>query len=252
MSQWLKVLKKTDNAVSLKEREMQILHLLSEGRSYYEIADALQISYELVKKDVQSIYRELGVHCKKEALRRARKLKLLDGSRDSGQERPWMLRPSVLAVISVVGILLFAGYSAWMSPRPCSEFADLTQRKWEDVSATWENVAGTHVVVREAHTTDYFGKVESETLTVDLRRCPILHISVNHVEPEAGYTIQILDKRSEEAADIVKGDQAGDWAINLAQDVNWQQPEPQTFTINIWVSGEGKAVTLDHLSIGAQ
>lgn len=254
MVEWLKPLFKRNTPVSLKKREIQILHLLSEGLNYYEIADALLISHEATKKDIQSIYRELNVHCKEEALKRARALKILDGPQDKEQRQAWILRPLPIAALAVTGILaaLLAIYLARPLVDPCAEFADLTQKKWEDISATWEDAAGSGVVVREASPTEYFGKVESETLTVDLSRCPILHIDTAEVEPEAGYTIQILDKRSDQTTDVVRDNHAGDWVINLVQEVSWQQPGLQAFTINVWVSGEGKAVTFGHISIGSE
>lgn len=255
MVEWLKPLLKRNRTVSIKGRKIQILQLLSEGLNYYEIADSLQISHETAKKDIQSIYRELNVHCKEEALQRAKVLGILDRSQDGHQQRGRMLRPSSMAALAGLSILmtvLLASYLARLLSNPCAEYADLKQKKWEEVSATWENAPGTGAMVREANLNEYFGKVESETLTVDLSRCPILRIDAAQVEPNAGYTIQILDKRSEETADIVTDNHSGSWAIDLAQAMNWQQPGLQTFTLNIWVSGEGKAITFDRISIGPE
>ncbi|MBN1427617.1 MAG: helix-turn-helix transcriptional regulator [Anaerolineae bacterium] len=253
MVEWLTSLLKRKQSISLKEREIQILCLLSKGLNYYEIADALQISHEATKKDIQSIYRELDVHCKEDAIRQARVLKILDGSQGDLQQSNQAARLTMMG-IGVLAVALLASRLVRPFPDPCAEFADLTQRKWEELSAVREDTTGTGMVVRESGLTDYFGKVESETLIVDVSRCPILRIGVAHVEPEAGYTIQVLDKRSDKAFDVLIDNQSRDWTIDLTQAVDWQQPElqPRSFTINIWVSGEGKSVSFSHISLVAQ
>ncbi len=46
----------------LSTRELEILHILSTGRSYKDIASALFISVETVRTHIRNIYRKLHVH----------------------------------------------------------------------------------------------------------------------------------------------------------------------------------------------
>jgi len=61
----------------LSDRELEVLHLLAEGLSNKEIAQRLYISLPTVKSHTRSIYGKLGVHSRKEAVARARGLRIL-------------------------------------------------------------------------------------------------------------------------------------------------------------------------------
>lgn len=52
----------------LTEREKEILHLLSEGLRYKEIADKLFLSTETVRTHIRNIYEKLQVNSRTEAL----------------------------------------------------------------------------------------------------------------------------------------------------------------------------------------
>lgn len=52
---------------SLSARELEVLELLARGRLYKNIADALGISLDTVRKHLQSIYGKLHVHSRTEA-----------------------------------------------------------------------------------------------------------------------------------------------------------------------------------------
>ena len=62
----------------LSLREQEILKLIAAGLTNREIAEALVISPETVKKHTGSIYGKLGVRSRTEAAARARDLDLLD------------------------------------------------------------------------------------------------------------------------------------------------------------------------------
>jgi DNA-binding NarL/FixJ family response regulator len=55
---------------SLTDRERQVLTALSEGQQYKEIADALGISINTVRKHIKSIYEKLHVNTRHEAVRK--------------------------------------------------------------------------------------------------------------------------------------------------------------------------------------
>jgi LuxR family maltose regulon positive regulatory protein len=61
----------------LSERELQVLHLVADGLSNQEIADALILAVGTVKAHVHNIYGKLGVHGRTQAIARARELGLL-------------------------------------------------------------------------------------------------------------------------------------------------------------------------------
>jgi LuxR family maltose regulon positive regulatory protein len=62
----------------LSEREWQVLQLLTQGRSNQEIAQALVIAYETVKRHVSHIFAKLGVTNRVQAVKRAHDLGLLN------------------------------------------------------------------------------------------------------------------------------------------------------------------------------
>jgi LuxR family maltose regulon positive regulatory protein len=61
----------------LTPRELEVLHLLGEGCSNREIAEALVITLNGVKKHTSNIYGKLGVHSRTQAVVRAQELGLL-------------------------------------------------------------------------------------------------------------------------------------------------------------------------------
>lgn len=61
----------------LSPREMQVLELLSSGKSYSSIADTLFVDKETIKSHLKNIYLKLEVHSKAEAIEKARKNKYI-------------------------------------------------------------------------------------------------------------------------------------------------------------------------------
>ena len=52
----------------LSPRELEVLHLLADGKKYQEIADRLFVSYETIKTHIHHIYEKLKVRNKAEAI----------------------------------------------------------------------------------------------------------------------------------------------------------------------------------------
>ena len=52
----------------VSEREIEVLQLLADGRTYQEIAQAMVVSVNTVKSHLKSIYGKLGVHNRREAV----------------------------------------------------------------------------------------------------------------------------------------------------------------------------------------
>lgn len=61
----------TEETSSLTLREKELLHLLSHGYRYKEIAEKLSISIETVRRHTQSIYRKLHVQSRTDAINKA-------------------------------------------------------------------------------------------------------------------------------------------------------------------------------------
>ncbi len=57
-----------DEIASLSKREEEVLHHLSQGYLYKEIADRLSISIDTVRKHLNSIYNKLHVHSRTDAV----------------------------------------------------------------------------------------------------------------------------------------------------------------------------------------
>jgi LuxR family maltose regulon positive regulatory protein len=64
-------------AEPLSARELEVLHLIAEGRSNREIGDQLYLALDTVKGHNRKIFGKLGVQSRTEAIARARELELL-------------------------------------------------------------------------------------------------------------------------------------------------------------------------------
>jgi DNA-binding NarL/FixJ family response regulator len=60
--------KERKSAASLTKRELDILHLMSAGKSNREISNAIGISAMTLKNHVSKIYRKLNVQCRTDAV----------------------------------------------------------------------------------------------------------------------------------------------------------------------------------------
>jgi hypothetical protein len=128
--------------------------------------------------------------------------------------------------------------------RPWYEDFNPVRDTWMQISARWQDIPGPTAVLREDNPGTYFGKVESEIITVDMDTYPILRVKVTAVDPHSSYTIQIGD------IDVLKGmSYPGEHSINIADKMGWRGVH--SFTINIWISGEGKSATFDFLGFEA-
>ena len=154
----------------------------------------------------------------------------------------------LLVIIGVVGVYLFLPSSK--PPIWWQENFNPIKGSWDQPSAKWEDLEGPGAVLVENNPTKDFGKVESEVITVDVDTYPILRVVVSKVDLSASYNVQLLDKKTGALKVIIKPAEYHDqYAINLADEMGWQGSH--SFTINIWISGEGKSATFDLVSIEA-
>ena len=61
----------------LSSREKEVLQLMSEGMTYRQSADKLCIGPETVRTHIKNIYQKLDVHNRADAIRKARKNRLI-------------------------------------------------------------------------------------------------------------------------------------------------------------------------------
>ena len=66
-----------NQASPLSKRETQILLMVSQGKSRFQIADELEIDWETVKSHLKNVYTKLDVNSKSEAIKAARDEKLI-------------------------------------------------------------------------------------------------------------------------------------------------------------------------------
>jgi hypothetical protein len=159
--------------------------------------------------------------------------------------------------VSIVGliVLLVIGWPVipWPSLRVpiWQEDFDPIEKSWDQFSARWQDTEGPGAVLVENGPDSYFGKVESEVITVDVDTYPILRIVVSKVDLRASYSVQLLGKGPTHAEKIVLNwiEYPEEHTINIANEMGWQGSH--SFTINIWISGEGKSATFDLISIEA-
>jgi hypothetical protein len=172
----------------------------------------------------------------------------------SPSRRNWRVVGPALIALAVMAILLIAQMLRGAPPPPASfwaaELDPIRPEQWMPSQATGllEDLPGPQALIRENDPHQDFGKVETLPLTVDIDAYPMLTIGLAAIDANASCTVQILDQRTEAWNDIVEGIVfPGEYSVNLAEAMGWQGE--QTFTINIWVGGESKAITLAALSI---
>ncbi len=150
-------------------------------------------------------------------------------------------------IMIILYILIF-----WIrrNPEPPS-WQTVFGRRWMQISAKWENVNESTALLIENNPDEDFGKVESEVITVNIDKYPILRINVEAIDLDSSYTVQILDKQTDIPKDVLNGIiYPGEHIVNLAKEMGWQGSP--SFTINIWISGEGKSARFDLISIEAE
>jgi LuxR family maltose regulon positive regulatory protein len=68
----------------LSDRELDVLHLLADGLTNQEIAQALCVSVNTVKTHLKNVYGKLGVHSRREAAAKAKELGLVQETEGLG------------------------------------------------------------------------------------------------------------------------------------------------------------------------
>lgn len=159
-----------------------------------------------------------------------------------------------IPVIFLLAIIAFSVVFFIYEGRPKQiwqvDFNNFNPSKWQEPSAFWTVTEENSAVLHENDPNLFYGKVESEQITVDATSNPVLYLQVTAVDPDASYSIQIQDAKTYEPTDVLKDiTLPGEKTIDLVEAMGWQPNEKHTITINIWISGEGKSVTFSYLEI---
>lgn len=123
---------------------------------------------------------------------------------------------------------------------------------WQSVSATWDASQPNAIKVTESNPDEDFGKVESEVIQLDIDNDPVLNLSIQAIDPLSSFTIQIQNAIDFEKHKVVlEGIGAsGKHTINLKNLLDdWNGNGDEAITINVWISGEGRSVTFDEMSL---
>lgn len=138
------------------------------------------------------------------------------------------------------------------------DFAELNATQWITYNAEWIDIAGPTASLHETGS-NVAGKAETIPLTINIDSYRYLRVNVLHIAEGAAYTIQLLDKdpncilqNGDIAAHCIKDvrkdiAQPGEQIIDLTKEAGWSGMK--TFTINVWIVGDGKQITFGHLSI---
>lgn len=172
----------------------------------------------------------------------------LDGSDPVGKKADWRLGVGVV----LLGLLALAAVMVINRNDPpiWQEDFDPMSQRWRETSARWERIGNGAAVLVQDDPDDKFGKVESEPITADIDRYPILHVVVSAGDLDSSYEIQLvnLDSNAEKVVLSAKTG-PGEYWVNVADEMGWSGSH--SFTINLWISGEGKSATFDLISLQA-
>lgn len=171
-------------------------------------------------------------------------------SRKAGNKR-------TLGVLVLIGMSVAVGLAIWSmrsQERPIWQeaFNPLLPTRWKQIqhSAVWEDVPGQGALLRENDPRADFSKVETQSIVISTHRDPILHISVVSIDEHTSYTVQIRDLYTGREQDVLKGvTYTGEQFVPLNAAMGWSGQDAQPFTINIWISGEGRAATFSLVEV---
>jgi hypothetical protein len=176
------------------------------------------------------------------------------GERDASRPRHGWWLPATAAAV----LLAVIGYVASFNPFRGlggskviwqATFDPVQQTQWAQVSARWEDVPGSGAMLVEDNPDEGFGKVESNVVLVEGERAVLL-VDVSAVDPGASYSVQLLDKQTGAAVDVLREVVCpGEHSVQVADVMGWQAGDSHLFTINVWIGGEGQAVTFECIAV---
>lgn len=164
------------------------------------------------------------------------------------QSRPrriWIMGGLIGAAL-LLALLVWLGRGGWPLSQSSGwqDVLDPREADWAEISATWIAVEPERMVLQEANPEADFGKVESVVISASTDHPLCLEVEASEIDLDTSYTVQILDKQTSAFKDVLTGITVpGRRMVNLSEPMGWQAGTFPTFTINLWISGEGRAAT---------
>lgn len=130
---------------------------------------------------------------------------------------------------------------------------DPIQAVWRTSGISIEDLANGSTRISENDESNEFGRIESETLLIDVSATPFLKVVITEVSfPNGGqFEVEIVssDNRdgSVERALLLSGGEAGTSLIDLREVTGWAGN--RTFQLNLILQGESASIALDEISI---
>lgn len=157
----------------------------------------------------------------------------------------WALVIAAFVLLASIGVVLSVSLRGRQGGTEViwqEKFDPIVQSRWAQVTARWDDIPGPTAVLIEDNPDEDFGKVESEVITVGEGLRPVLLVDVAAVDPRTSYTVQILDKRTGIAVDVLESmTYPGGYTVDLVSAMGWREQDSQDFTINVWIGGGGTA-----------
>ncbi|MFH1856303.1 MAG: hypothetical protein ABH836_03610 [Candidatus Omnitrophota bacterium] len=148
---------------------------------------------------------------------------------EAGIERTIKESPFITPTLLSVGIV-------WQ------EDFDVIKPTWDEITASWNDIAGSTAVLTENNPSADNGRVESESITLNVDTYPKLSVTSTAVDLGCSYTVQIDD------TDVITNiTEPGTDTVNIANAMGWSGVK--TFKIGIQITGESKSAAFDLIKI---
>lgn len=143
-------------------------------------------------------------------------------------------------------------YNRDLSERPepifWEDHFDPLKSTWFEMGAYWTDTPDSNAILTEDNPGLSYGKVESETLTVDMDIYPELTVVVTDVETDGSTTIGIQEQGGAWAykdviSNVIEPNCPNTFKANIADEMGWNGY--RNFRVVIWIDGNGKSATFD-------
>ena len=155
----------------------------------------------------------------------------------------WMSGESKSAVFDYIEIRRPQAIPAWQ------DNLDPVKYTWYEFGAYWDDINGPEAILTEDNLGVAYGKVESESLLVDLNEYPILAVRSTAIDTGAKYSIGLQGQASPwpYVSLVDYQPEPAEHAFNILEETDWTGQ--QFFRIVIWIDGEMKGATFDMIQL---
>jgi hypothetical protein len=120
---------------------------------------------------------------------------------------------------------------------------DPLKSTWQNVTASWTDIAGPTATLTESDPVNSYGVATSETITIDVSVYSELEITATQIDSGAVYSVQIVEVGGGGTyKDAIKYvGTAGTQKVDIASLMGWSGTK--SFVISVWIDGESKSAT---------